>query len=378
MNSARTVWGLRIGLSAATAALILVGASLNASGRVGWSTALACLAGLIALAGGVVYTTWRVSVPAGAGALVLTLLIAQFNPRQGDLLLQLAGLIVLAAGGAAGRIAYERFTDTIERQSRELEQKNRAFLAATSEVDAAPSDDMAALTSNIARQVGADVACCYLATGDLNQFVPQTPGVGLEGLHPLAVTRQANGAGPLLAAVESGTTFSAAGNGALKGLFNHLPEDVRIVDAVAVPMPIGDRIGGFILLGSRRVRFSEDDRRLASTLTIRAGSQLASAHAVALSQKESARYSVMNELVQEASGKTMQEALEVVLERGNEVIRYDAGQSVLFQSEDGEAEALDESLTRVRKGETVLRNAVTEQQPTFSGLRLATHAVTVK
>src|SRR5438094_8222245 len=105
MNSARTVWGLRIGLSAATAALILVGASLNASGRVGWSTALACLAGLIALAGGGVYTTWRVAVPAGAGALGLTLLIAQFNPRPGDLRLQLAGLIGLGAAVAAGRIA---------------------------------------------------------------------------------------------------------------------------------------------------------------------------------------------------------------------------------------------------------------------------------
>src|SRR2546428_9370593 len=229
MNSLRAVWGLRTGLSAARAALILVGASLNASGRVAWAAALAGLAGLIALAAGVVYRTWRVSVPAGAGALVLTLLIAQFNPRQGDLLVQLAGLMVLGAGGAAARITYQRFADTIERQSRELEQKNRAFLAATSEVDAAPSDDMAALTSNIARQVGADFACCYLATGALNQFVPQTPGVGLEGLHPLAVTRQANGAGPLLAAVESGTTFSAfsaVGNGALKELFNHLPEDV--------------------------------------------------------------------------------------------------------------------------------------------------------
>jgi len=105
MNSLRAVWGLRIGLSAATAALILVGASLNASGRVGWAAALAGLAGLIALAAGVVYRTWRVSVPAGAGALVMTLLIAQFNPRQGDLLLQLAGLMVLGAGGATARIA---------------------------------------------------------------------------------------------------------------------------------------------------------------------------------------------------------------------------------------------------------------------------------
>src|SRR5207237_7959045 len=123
MNSARTVWGLRIGLSAATAALILVGASLNASGRVGWAAALAGLPGLRAPAAGVVHPTWRVSVPAGAGALVMTLLIAQFNPRQGDLLLQLAGLMVLGAGGATARIAYRRFTDTIERQSRELERK---------------------------------------------------------------------------------------------------------------------------------------------------------------------------------------------------------------------------------------------------------------
>src|SRR5437879_3468824 len=364
MNSLRAVWGLRIGLSAATAALILVGASLNASGRVGWAAALAGLAGLIALAAGVVYRTWRVSVPAGAGALVLTLLIAQFNPRQGDLLLQLAGLMVLGAGGATARIAYQRFTDTIERQSRELEQKSRAFLAATSEVDAAPPEDLAALTSNIARQVGADFACCYLATADQHEFVPQTPGVGVEGLHPLAVTRRANGAGPLLAAVESGTTFSSVGNGALKELFNHLPADVRIVDVVAVPLPIGDRVAGFSLLGSPRAKFSEDDRRLATTLTIRAGSQLASAHAVALSQKESARYSVMNELVKEASGKTMQEALEVVLERGKEVIRYDAGQAVLFQPD----EPVDEPLLRVRNGETVLRNAVTEDQRTFSGL----------
>src|SRR5260370_4313648 len=110
---------------------------------------------------------------------------------------------------------------------------------------------------------------------------------------------------------------------------------------------------------------------------LRAGTQLASAHAVALSQKESARYSLMNDLVKEASGKTMQEALDLVLARGKEVIRYDAGRAVLFQPEDGEAEQLDEALARVRNGETVLRNAVTEQQPTFSGLRLETHAVTV-
>jgi GAF domain-containing protein len=45
----------------------------------------------------------------------------------------------------------------------------------------------------------------------------------------------------------------------------------------------------------------------------------------------------------------------------------------VFQPE----EVLEEPLTRVRNGETVLRNAVTEEQSTFSGLRLETHAVTV-
>src|SRR5256885_17224933 len=100
MTSVRAVWGLRIGLFAATAALILVGASLNASGRVGWAAALAGLAGLIALAAGVVYRTWRVSVPPGAGAPAMTLLLPPFNPRQGDPPLPLSGPLGLWAGGA--------------------------------------------------------------------------------------------------------------------------------------------------------------------------------------------------------------------------------------------------------------------------------------
>src|SRR2546430_15537307 len=101
MNSARTVWGLRIGLSVATAALILVGASLNASGRVGWSTALAGLAGLIALAGGGMYRTWRVSAPGGAGAPGPRRLPAPFNPGPGRPPLPAPGPVRLRAGGAA-------------------------------------------------------------------------------------------------------------------------------------------------------------------------------------------------------------------------------------------------------------------------------------
>ena len=377
MNSARALLGLRFGLSAASAALLLVGASLNGSGRVGWSTALAAVAGVLALGAGVVYRNWQVSAPVAAVAAIFTVLIAQLNPRQGDLVVQLVGLALLGCAGAVGGVTVRNFVDTIERQKRDLQLKHRSFLAATSDIEDGRPADVATLTSNIARQLGADFACCYFASGDQGQFVPQPPGVGLDGLHLMSVGRRQNGAGPLLAAVESGQTYAAEGNGALKELFNFMPEDMRLRAAMAVPMPIGDRIGGFILLGKHTAGFSDDDRRLATTLTLRAGAQLASAHAVAISQKESARYSLMNELVKEASGKTMQEALDLVLERGKEIIKYDAGRAVLFQSEDGEAEALDESLTRVRRGETVLRNAVTEQQPTFSGLRLATHAVTV-
>jgi len=372
MKSVRAVLGFRIGFVAGTALLILIGASLNASGREGWSVAFAGVAGLLALATGVVYKKWRLSVPAGGAAVVFTLLIAQFNPKQGNLLLQVVGLVLLGAAGAIGGLEYRNFVNTIQRQSKELQQKHRAFLAATSDA-AAPAGDMAALTANVAQQLGADFACCYLASADQRQFVPQPPGVGLDRLHPLAVNRHANGAGPLLAAIESGKTFAGSGNGALKDLFSLLPDDLHVRGAIAVPMAIGERVGGFILLGSKAVVFSDDDRRLATTLTSRAGAQLASAHAVAVSQKESARYSLMNELVKEASGKTMQEVLQLVLDRGKEVIRYDAGRAVLFQPD----ERLEEPLARVRNGETVLRNAVTEEQRTFSGLRLETHAVTV-
>src|SRR2546423_9278148 len=125
---------------------------------------------------------------------------------------------------------------------------------------------------------------------------------------------------------------------------------------IAATMPIGGRLGGFVFLGSRAGMFTEDDRRLATTLTLRAGALLASAHAAALSQKESARYSLMNELVKEASGKTMQEVLQLVLDRGKEVIHYDAGRAVIFQPDD----PVEEPLAKVRDGETVLRNAVTE------------------
>ncbi|HSS60056.1 MAG TPA: GAF domain-containing protein, partial [Candidatus Limnocylindrales bacterium] len=278
MNSIKALLGYRIGASAAAVLLVLAGGSLNASGREGWATGVAALAGVLAVAAGVTWRTWRLSVPIAAAALVLSLLSAQSNPRQGDLILQLIGLLLLGEGGAVAGDAYRDFTETIQRQARELQQKHRAFLAATSESEsiAAPGD-MGALTTNIAQQVGADLAWCYLASADQRQFVPQAQGIGLDHMHPAAINRRQNGTGPLVAAIESGQAYAGQGNGSLRELFAYLPDDLHVQGSLAVPMPIGDRIGGFIVLASNVAEFTDDDRRLATTLTLRAGAQLASA-----------------------------------------------------------------------------------------------------
>ncbi|HYS98889.1 MAG TPA: hypothetical protein VEM94_10835, partial [Candidatus Dormibacteraeota bacterium] len=63
MNSAKAILGLRIVSSAAATLLILAGASLNGSGRLGWASALAAATGLLAVVAGVFYRDWRLSVP---------------------------------------------------------------------------------------------------------------------------------------------------------------------------------------------------------------------------------------------------------------------------------------------------------------------------
>jgi len=113
MRSARAVFGFRIGSWAAAALLLLAGASLNAGGRdPGW-IALAGVAGLLAVAAGVFYREWRGSVPAAAIAFLVAVGIAQFNARQGDLVPQLAGLVLLAVAGLVGGIAYRSFAGEV-------------------------------------------------------------------------------------------------------------------------------------------------------------------------------------------------------------------------------------------------------------------------
>jgi len=378
MNSDRATFFTRIALSAATAILILAGATLNANGRVGQSALLAVIAGLLALLAGAFNRNWKVAVPLGIGALVVTVITSQFS------LPEIGGLVLLALGGFAGSLAYRSFTEAMRRQldgmkklNTQLEEKHRAFLAATSDADsAAPPGDVAALTSNIAHQIGSAFACYFLASPDGKQFVPQPPGIGLERLHPQPVNRVPGGVGPLTAAMEAGQEFVGWDDSGLRELAHYLPEDLHVESLMAVPMPIGEHIGGFVLLGNKTGGFTDDDRRLARTLTLRAGAQLASAHAVALSRKESARYSLMNELVKEASGKSMKEVLDLVLDKGKQVIRYDAGSVALFQPDNtyvvlsgsGGSLPIAGPLAKVRDGETVLRSLVTVDEGIYSGL----------
>ena len=378
MTSDRTRFTLRIALCAATAILILAGATLNVSGRSGQEALIAAVAGLLALLAGVLNRMWKAAVPLGVAAIVLTFFTPPFRP------LDIGGLLLLGLGGLAGSLAYRSFTDALRRQlgdvtrlNAQLQEKHRAFMAATSDADSmSPPGDVAALTSNIAQQIGSGFACYFLASPDGKQFVPQPPGIGLERLHPQAVNRVPGAAGPLMAAIEAGKEFVGRDEAGLMELAHYLPDDLRVNSLMAVPMPIGEHIGGFVLLGNKPGGFTDDDRRLARTLTLRAGAQLASAHAVALSRKESARYSLMNELVKEASGKSMKEVLELVLDKGKQVIRYEAGRVALFQPE-GTYVILGESnvslpivgpLAKVRDGETVLRSLIAADEGLFSGL----------
>jgi HD-GYP domain-containing protein (c-di-GMP phosphodiesterase class II) len=378
MNSDRATFLTRIALSAATAILILAGATLNVNGRVGQPALLAAIAGLLALVAGALNRSWKVAVPLGIAALVVSVITPDFSFSD------IFGLVLLALGGFAGSLAYRNFTDAMRRQlddmkrlNAQLEEKHRAFMAATSDADSgAPPGDVAALTANIAHQIGTAFACYFLVSPDGKQFVPQPPGIGLERLHPQPVNRVPGGGGPLTAAMEAGQEFVGRDESGLLELANYLPDDLHIESLMAVPMPIGEHIGGFVLLGNKPGGFTDDDRRLARTLTLRAGAQLASAHAVALSRKESARYSLMNELVKEASGKSMKEVLDLVLEKGKQVIRYDAGSVALFQPDNtyvmlgGLPGSLPIAgpLAKVRDGETVLRSYVTVEEGIFSGL----------
>jgi HD-GYP domain-containing protein (c-di-GMP phosphodiesterase class II) len=393
MRSERATFAIRIAFSAAAALLILAGASLNASGRGGAELAVAAIAGFMAVVAGAAYPEWTVAGPMAAGSLLVALLSVRFDFTNRGLPVELAGLLLLALGGFVGVTAYRSFTEAIRSKledmqalNTQLEDKQRAFMAATSDVDgAALPADASALTAQLAHHLSASFACCYLVGPDGMHFVPQPPGIGLGRLHPQPVPRGGDKAGPLISAIDAGRDFVAHDQSGLAELVNYVPDEVKVEGLLAVPMPIGERVGGFILLGNRPGGFNDDDRRLAMTLTRRAGSQLASAHAVALSQKESARYTLMGQLVKDASGKTMEEVLALVLDRVRQVIQYDSGRMVLFQPDgtftfldgSGASAAMTGPLLKVQAGETVIRNQAQTDGDLLSGVKAGETAFTV-
>jgi len=224
MTSDRTRFTLRIALCAATAILILAGATLNVSGRSGQEALIAAVAGLLALLAGVLNRMWKAAVPLGVAAIVLTFFTPPFRP------LDIGGLLLLGLGGLAGSLAYRSFTDALRRHrgdvtrlNAQLQEKHRAFMAATSDADSmSPPGDVAALTSNIAQQIGSGFACYFLASPDGKQFVPQPPGIGLERLHPQAVNRVPGAAGPLMAA-SNGVSIDLGGASGEPTLQSSLP-----------------------------------------------------------------------------------------------------------------------------------------------------------
>jgi GAF domain-containing protein len=384
VNSERATFALRLGFSAATAAMVLVGASLNATGHSGLAAFLAVVAGLLALASGALNKSWQGSVPLGGAAVLVTLLAARFDLRDPNLIPQLGGLLLLGLGGFVGSIAYRSFAGAIRSHAKELEDvriellaKERAFMAATADADHTKNPGDMAAFGIIAREAGADFACYYASSPDGKQFLPQPPGIGLDRIHPIPVQRHAEKPGPLLKAIDSGREYISNDQTGLSELAHYLPDDLQVARLMAVPMRIGDQVGGFILLGKKIGEFDDDDRRLAVTLTLRAGAQLASAHAVAISRRESARYSLMNELIKDASGKTMEETLQLVLDKGKQVIRYDSGSAVLFQPDGtylalgakGVPSEVEGPLLKVRGGEAVLRSLVGSDEHIYSGLQ---------
>src|SRR5260370_7661125 len=121
MSSIRGTFALRVGFSAATAVLILAGASLNVNGRSGQAALIAVAAGLLALGAGATNVRWKISAPLAAAALIFTFAAAGFNFRDGQLPLELGGLVLLGLGGLVGNLAYTSLTHALPAPLHELQ-----------------------------------------------------------------------------------------------------------------------------------------------------------------------------------------------------------------------------------------------------------------
>ncbi len=371
------------------AALALVGgASLNVQERSGQMLPLAMLAGVFAIAAGVIYRRWRFAAGFAVGAVLVELLIYRTHFGIRPFGVNFGGLVMLGLGGLLGTSAYISLTAEIRRRLAEAEELNarveeqrRAFLAATEEM---AGGDVGVQVERITKQMEAQLGCLYLGT-EPDQFVPQPPGVGMDRLRPQIVTIHKDSTDPVLAAIEKDQVFVASQSRQLSVLFQYVPPDLALESGLVVPMRVGEHIGGFVFVGNKPGGFTADDTRLAMTLTMRMSVQLATAHQLALSKKEAARYALLNDLVKEASGKTQEDVFRLVLEKCRYLITYDAGRIAAFQP-DGTylmsgGSQVPESigggpLARVKDGETVIRRGVTQSEGLFSGAGSSTEGAT--
>src|SRR5579859_3248122 len=172
MKGRRGKAAMQIGLSASAAFFILAGASLNVTGRGGQTALLATAGGLLILLAGAIHTQWKLAAPLVVAAIGFALLSAHLNLRNPQLPLDLVGLLFLLLGGFIGSMAFDSFHRELrvqlielEELNRQLDDKHRAFLAATADAVAAPTvGDIGAMTASISQQVGAAMACYYLAS----------------------------------------------------------------------------------------------------------------------------------------------------------------------------------------------------------------------
>src|SRR5258705_12417139 len=100
MSSDRATFAFRIALSAATAILILAGATLNVSGRTGQAALLATFAGLLAVLAGALFRVWKGAAPRGGAAPAASAL----TPPSG--FVDLPALLLLGFRAAAASRAY--------------------------------------------------------------------------------------------------------------------------------------------------------------------------------------------------------------------------------------------------------------------------------
>jgi HD-GYP domain-containing protein (c-di-GMP phosphodiesterase class II) len=382
MLGSRAPISLPLALFGAAAFTILAGASFNIQDQKAETVLLALLAGVLAFGAGVAWQYWKYAAGAGVIAILIQVLAHHFQLGDRSLHINLAGLAALGLGGMLFTIGYQKVTADIHGRVRDLENLNarleeqhRIFLAAT-EDPAMQSGTVAELARNTARQTSSTICCYFLAGPDGTSFVPQE-GVGLEALRPQAVDRRRRASDPLVEAVESNTEFVTTDVQQLAALFSYMPHDLNLETALVVPIRVGDAIGGFVLIANKPGGYSLDDRRLATTLAMRAGAHLATTHAVALSKQETQRYALLNDLVKSASGLSFEEVLALVLDKGRTLVRYDHARVALFGAgdtytmTDGSAVPVpigSSALATVSQGQTVIRKAVTPADGLFSGL----------